>query len=300
MATDQLLLFNQKKYTGVQPPHFKIEPPTSEATILKTLPAYHLYLDSGQYSKYTPDDFTSDLKNFGLFVKGKQLQEIRTIDIQQWIAAIKKTMTAKTVSRKISAITNYFKWLEVENILEENPAQSIRYMRVSSPLPDILFENECQNLLTAASSDVRSYFLVLLLLETGLKKEELFELKTTHFDMSNKYRAELWVKHTDKKVYKDRKVPLPAEIVPVYEDYITQYNITDLVFPYTPRFIEMVLTDVAKNAGIRKKVTAGILRDTHVVRRLKTGANIDDILSSIGLSSTTWDDAKTKYLKLVR
>jgi hypothetical protein len=37
---------------------------------------------------------------------------------------------------------------------------------------------------------------VLLLLETGLKKEELFALRITHFDFSNAYAPELWVKHT--------------------------------------------------------------------------------------------------------
>jgi integrase len=61
---------------------------------------------------------------------------------------------------------------------------------------------------------------VLLLLETGLKKEELFELRTVNFDLSNRYAPELWVKHTGKKVNKDRKLKLPAEIVPVYEEYV--------------------------------------------------------------------------------
>ena len=120
-------------------------------------------------------------------------------------------------------------------------------------LPDILFEPECQKLLTAASSDPRTYVLVLLLLETGIKKEELFDLKIIHFDLSNKYTPELWVKHTGKKVKKDRKLKLPPEMVPVFADYIGQYTISDSLFPYTPRFIEMLLSDTAKRAGIQKK-----------------------------------------------
>ncbi len=298
MGGEQASLYDTKKYSGVLPQALSIEPPTSDCTVLKTLPAYHTYLQSGGYSKYTPDDFTSDVKKFGLFVKDKTLSEIRTVDIQQWIGELKKVMAEKSVSRKISALTNYFLWLETEKVLTVNPAQAIRYLRVTSPLPDILFESECQQLLTAASDNPRTYILVLLLLETGIKKEEVFDLKLIHFDFSNKYAPELWVKHTGKKVKKDRKLKLPPEIVPVFADYVRQYTITDIPFPYTPRFIEMLLSETAKKAGLQKKVTAGILRDTFVVRSLKRGEGIENVLKKIGLSETTWEDAKEKYLKL--
>jgi site-specific recombinase XerD len=266
MVGEQASLFDRKKYSGVMPQTLSIKPPTSDCTVLKTLPAYHTYLQGGGYSKYTLDDFTSDVKKFGLFVKDKKLSEIRTVDIQQWIGELKKIITEKSVSRKISALTNYFLWLEQEKALTVNPAASIRYLRVTSPLPDILFESECQQLLTAASTDPRTYILVLLLLETGIKK--------------------------------DRKLKLPAEIVPVFADYVRQYTITDTPFSYTPRFIEMLLSDTAKKAGVQKKVTAGILRDTFVVRNLKRGEGIENVLKKIGLSETTWEDAKEKYLKL--
>jgi site-specific recombinase XerD len=297
MVGDQASLFDQRKYKGVMAQTYQIEPPAADHSVLKTLLAYNTYLRSGGYSKYTPDDFTSDVKKFGLFVKDKQLKDIKLVDIQQWIGEIKKVMKEKTVSRKISAITNYFNWLAQEKVLTENPAQSIRYLRVTSPLPDILFDEECQKLLAAASADPRSYLLVLLLLSTGMKKEELFDLKIVHFDFSNKYAPELWLKHTGKKVKKDRKLKLPHEVVSVFNDYVKRYGITEILFPYTPRFIEMMLTDTTKKAELKKKVTAGILRDTFVVRCLKRGEEIENVLIKIGLSATG-EDAKEKYLKL--
>jgi integrase len=233
MAGEQASLFDRKKYKGVMPQTYQIEPPAAGHSVLKTLLAYNTYLRSGGYSKYTPDDFTSDVKKFGLFVKEKKLKDIKLVDIQQWIGEIKKVMKEKTVSRKISAVTNYFNWLAQEKVLTENPAQAIRYIRVTSPLPDILFDEECQKLLAAASADPRSYLLVLLLLDTGMKKEELFDLKITHFDFSNKYAPELWLKHAGKKVKKDRKLKLPHEVVPVFQEYVKRYGITDLLFPYS-------------------------------------------------------------------
>src|SRR6266566_6686943 len=118
MATEQGTLFDRRKYSAVTPSNYQITPPAADQTVLKTLPAYHAYLSSGEYSKYTPDDFTSDIKKFGLFVGGKAIQDIQTVDIQHWGGELKKTMTAKTVSRKVSAIANYFLWLEREKVLE--------------------------------------------------------------------------------------------------------------------------------------------------------------------------------------
>jgi hypothetical protein len=87
-------------------------------------------------------------------------------------------------------------------------------------------------------------------------------------------------------------------VIPVFQEYVKRYGITDILFPYTPRFIEMILTDIAKKAELQKKVTAGILRDTFVVRCLKRGEEIDNVLIKIGLSVSTGEDAKEKYLKL--
>jgi site-specific recombinase XerD len=298
MTTEQGLLFDRRKYSGVAPQAYQIVPPSANQTILQTLPAYHAYLSSGEYSKYTPDDFTSDIKKFGLFVSSKTIRDIQPVDIQAWVGELKKTKTAKTASRKVSAIGNYFAWLEREKVLGHNPAKNIRAPRVTSPLPDILFDSECRRLLDSASNDPRTYLLLLLLLETGLKKAELLDLKITHFDLSNKYRPELWVKHMGRQSRKDRKLKLPSDIIPVFEDYVAQYSVTDTLFPYTPRFIEQLLSESGRQAKVTKKVTASILRDTFVVRSVKLGMKLEDALRKIGLSESSWEDARLKYTRL--
>ena len=299
MDTEQASLFNQRKYRGVAGQAHPIEPPAGDHSVAQTLPAYYAYLQSGRYSQYTPADFTSDIKKFAAFVKDKPLQRIQTTDIQQWIAALKKTMTAKTVSRKLSALHNYFAWLEGQGAVTDTPMQSIMRTRVTSPLPEVLFEQEARQLRVAASCDPRTYLLVLLLLETGMKKAELFALKTTHFDFSDAYAPEVWIKHTGKQVAKDRKLKLPPEIVPVFHDYVRRYGITDTLFPYTPRMIELVLTTAGEQAGLKKKVTASLLRDTFVVTSVKhRGARLEDVLKKIGLTEATWEDARKKYAKL--
>jgi integrase/recombinase XerD len=175
---------------------------------------------------------------------------------------------------------------------------TIANFRISSPLPEVLFEDECTKLMTTASTDPRTYLLFLLFLETGIKLEELFALKVSHFDFSNKYSPEMYIKHTGKKEKKSRKLKLPMEIPTVFNDYVERYKVDDSLFPYTQRFVRYLITETAEKAGVKKRVSAQILRDTCAVRQLKRGEGIEKVLQRLGLSETTWEDAKEKYLKL--
>jgi site-specific recombinase XerD len=307
MVGTQLPLFQRKTYKGIIPTiPVEIQAPKADSTVLQTLPAYYTYLQSGGFSKYTPDDFTGDLKKFGVFQKEKPIKDIETQDIQAWISVLKtprpkgEGLSAKTVSRKLTALSNYFQWLVGGGVIEgkANPMLDIANSRISSPLPEVLFEEECSRLLTTASADPRTYLLFLLLLETGIKLEELFALNVSRFDFSNKYGPEMMVKHTGKKEKKSRKLKLPIEIIPVFTDYVEAYKVDDSLFPYTQRFIRYLITETAEKAGVKKRVSAQILRDTCAVRQIKRGEGIERVLQRLGLSETTWEDAKIKYEKL--
>jgi len=307
MREDQLPLFQRKTYKGIIPSlTMDIRLPAGDMTVLQTLPAYYTYLKDGGFSKYTPDDFVGDLKKFGVFLKEKIIKDITDKDILSWVSFLKTAspkgegLSAKTVSRKLTALGNYFNWLVGNEVIKdkENPMLDIANTRISSPLPEILFEEECTRLLTAASNDPRTYLLFLLLLESGIKLEELFNLKVTHFDFSNKYSPEMMVKHTGRKEKKSRKLKLPVEITEVFKDYVERYKVDDLLFPCTQRFVRYLITGTAEKAGVKKRVSAQILRDTCAVRQLKRGEGIEKVLQRLGLSETTWEDAKEKYLKL--
>lgn len=283
------------------PQGYAIDPPTADMPVAATLPAYYAYLSSGQYSRYTPDDFLADLKLFSGFTGTKTLQDIKPVDIQQWIGQLKRgIMQDKTVSRKVSAVGNYFRWLEAEKVLQKNPAGNIKARWVASPLPDLLFDNEVDKLLATASADPRTYLLVLLLLETGLKKAELMALEIRDFDFSNKYQPEVQLRHSGKQVAKDRKLKLPVQVIPVFADYVQQYGASDALFDYTPRFVEQLLTEAAKQAGISKKVTPGTLRDLFMVRGIRRGEKLETLFEKIGLSKDSYDYARKRYGRLAR
>jgi integrase/recombinase XerD len=299
MAREQETLFNQRGYRGQKPQAFVITPPSADQTVLQTLPAYFAYLSNKSRSEHTPGDYKADMKLFGQFTRGRALSELQPVDLQQWIATLKATMPAKTINRKVSALGNYFRWLTFDEIVfEKNPAGGIRAHRVTAPLPDLLYENECDELLRANSTDPRTYLLILLVLETGMKKAELLTLGVADFDFSDKYQPVLLIKHSGRETFKDRKLRLPVQIVPVFDDYVQRYNVAGLLYPYTERFLSTLLTDAGKRARLTRKVTASMLRDLFVVRGVKRGEKLDDLFEKIGLSKNSFDDARKKYGRL--
>jgi hypothetical protein len=90
MSGSQLPLFQRKTYKGIIPTiPVEIQAPGADKTVLETLPAYYTYLTNGGFSKYTPDDFTGDVKKFGVYCKEKQIQVITDKDIQAWVSFLR-------------------------------------------------------------------------------------------------------------------------------------------------------------------------------------------------------------------
>jgi site-specific recombinase XerD len=297
----QLCLFKRKSFPVVITQGSEVVVPKPGGSVHSTLGAYNAYLSSMGYSPYTLADFLGVLKKFGLYVGQKPLGEITTEDVRQWVGVLRsrERVGDKTIGCMLSALNNYFTWLVMEKAIDTNPAMAIPNGKITSPLPEILFDAEMKRLLEVASRDTRSYFLVLMLLETGVKIEELMDLQLVHIDTSNPYAPEIWIKHTGKKIKKDRKLKLPREVVPVLADYVEQNKVTDRLFPITQRMVRYILASVGESAGLQKRVSAQLLRDTCAIRWLRLGELVETVLLKLGLSETTWEDAREKYLKLM-
>jgi integrase/recombinase XerC len=301
----QLPLFLRKKFEQVANQQ-TIPPvtPTAESRLTQTLPAYTAFLGGQGYSQSTQEKYFSDIKKFSLFLREKTVGEITTHDIQQWIATLRskrgERLDRKTVNRKVSAIINYFDWLASVDVLAKNPTATLINTRTQSPLPDYLYEGEIKNLYEKASQDPRTYLLVLLFLETGMKSHELFALTTAHVDLSDPYRPELWIKHTGKETRKDRKVALPANFIEVYHRYVEQYQIEDVLFPSTIRFIQLLFEDLKQRTKITKELTPKTLRHTHVVRAYQRGEEPERIFERIGLAPDSRKEADAVYSRLAR
>ena len=303
MPQNQLSLFKQKLFgKSIQPQTNETSAPTGESTVMQTLPAYNAFLHSSPYAASTIEKYYADITKLSVYLREKKLKDITIHDLQQWIEKLLSkqgsNLDRKTINRKVSAVIAYFNWVTELTGLKSNPAASLTNTKVRSPLPDYLYENEVKKLYLVASNDPRTYLLVLLLLETGIKSGELLSLTIADVDTSDQYSPELWIKHTGKERKKDRKLALPPQFMTVYGQYREQYPINDKLFPYSDRFIQQLFVELKKQTDITKQLTPQTLRHTHVVQAYKRGEDRNRIFERIGLAPDSRKEADEVYTKL--
>ena len=93
---------------------------------------------------------------------------------------------------------------------------------------------------------------------------------------------------------------LPAEFTTVYRSYLERYNIDDVLFPFTDRFLQLMFAKVRADAGITKTLTPKTLRHTHVVRAYQRGEDPERIYDRIGLAPASRKEANELYSVLAR
>jgi site-specific recombinase XerD len=267
---------------------------------MQTLPAYLAHLGS-RYAAKTVKTYGGDLRELSLLLRDRKLADIRAGDLQAWHARLVTglhQLQRKTVTRKVSAVVNYFGWLYSLEAITADPSMSLLNGRVQSPLPDYLYESEVEALYEVASADPRTYLLVLLLLETGIKSSELYELRTRDVDVSDPYRPELWIKHKGHATKKDRKVALPQQFVGVYDAYRNTYQVDVRLFPFTDRFGQLLFAELKTRMSIGKDLTPKTLRHTHVVRAYRRGEDPEAIFDRLGLAPHSRKEAHETYTRL--
>jgi site-specific recombinase XerD len=275
--------------------------PTGESTVLQTLPAFLAHLGS-TYAPSTVKTYAGDVRGLSLYFRDRMLEAVTLGDLQEWRTALLsgqgEPLVEKTVARKLSAVINYFGWLHSSGVIPTDPSLFLMNARVQSPLPDYLYEGEIERLYQVASADPRTYLLVLLLLETGMKSSELYRLTRADVDTSDPYRPELWLRHKGKATKKDRKVALAHRFGGAYDAYLEKYQVTDVLFPFTHRFGQLVFAELRSRSGIQKVLTPKTLRHTHVVRAYRRGEDPEMVFDRIGLAPDSRTEADEMYTRL--
>ncbi len=84
----------------------------------------------------------------------------------------------------------------------------------------------------------------------------------------------------------------------ILKKYQEKYHPTDELFVCTDRNLNYILARVVQAAGIKKRVTLQLLRDTFAVRQLKAGVPPEVLREKLGLSDEAWLESREKYRRL--
>src|SRR5579885_2227391 len=288
------------------PPLVRLNPLTDQSSLAACALPYQQELELRGKSAYTITCFLSDLKMFSDFVgRDTPVGRITKEQLTDWLMKLKfgvpgHTPAPKTMARRVTFLKNFFSWLTSESVIREDPSASLVLERPLPPLPELLFDNEVQRLLEAAASEPRCHCLVYLVLYTGLKKEEVMGLKLEHIDLSNPQQPRITVHFAAStgKQHRERTLALPSEFVPILERYRNRYHPSSELFACTDRNLNYILAKAVKEAGIKKRVTLQLLRDTYAVQQLRAGVPPETLREKLGLSDEAWLESREKYRRL--
>ena len=288
------------------PPLVRTHPLTDQSSLAACAIPYQQELMLRGKSNYTVTCFLSDLKMFGDFIgKDTPVGRITKEQLTDWLMKLKfgtkgRVPAPKTMARRVTFLKNFFSWLAREQVIREDPSASLTLERPLPPLPELLFEDEVQRLLTAAAEDVRCHCLIYLVLHAGLKKEEVMGLRLNHVDLSNPQSPQIAVHFpaSTGKQHRERRLALPAEFTTIFTAYQAKYRPTNELFDCTDRNLNYILGRAVKTAAIQKRVTLQLLRDTYAVRQLKDGVMPDVLREKLGLSDEAWLESREKYRRL--
>ncbi len=306
-VTEQPGLFTADATEVVRGPHpslVQIADPTPESTLGASALPYQDYLRRTDHSPYTITCFLSDLRMLTLFLgSGFEAGALTQERLSAWLDHLRLSSenrpAPKTMARRVTFLKNYCSWLVNVGALASDPSARILLTRPAPPLPELLFEDEVERLLSAAESDPRAHTLILLLLSTGLKKEEVMGLALSHVDLSDPERPAVEVHFPGQaKRRRERRMELPAAWTAVYQRYLGRYQPRERVFECTDRNLNYVLASTVKRAGLKKRVTLQHLRDMYAVRQLRAGATLEALRERLGLSDEAWYETAEKYRKL--
>jgi integrase/recombinase XerD len=187
-----------------------------------------------------------------------------------------------------------------------DPAEKVAARSAISPLPIVLTPQEYDEVLLVADRhrrsekpDARPYALVYLLLSTGIKKSETLGILLEHLELDSPNGPQVFIKYpTPANRYKERKLILPEDWIPAFEEYLAQYNPEEKLFPWSPRRLEYLLEDISNEAGLTKHLSFDMCRWTCALNDYRAGEEPDKIRQKLGVSKIQWRELFIKLKKL--
>jgi len=257
----------------------------------------HIQLECG-LSGETREAYTKDLERLAEYLlrhnKLIPLENVTRNDLIDFLAeGKKKRLKPATLRRRLVTLNVFFRFLHQEKWLPHNITDSMESPRVRRVLPDLLSQEDVENLLHAPSLKTkhgqRDRAILELMYASGLRVSELTSLKIDDLDLDAK------VLKCFGKGRKQRLVPMGETARDRLIDYLNQ---TRPLFqpatnertiflgrgggPLNRKTIWVMIRKHALAAGIHAKVSPHTLRHSFATHLLANGAPLRIIQEMLG------------------
>jgi integrase/recombinase XerC len=252
----------------------------------------YLDLEKG-VSSHTVRAYRRDLDEFAESV-GDMPNSLDVIDIRGFIAAqIQKGLNRTTVSRRLSSIRSFFKFLYREGYMKTNPAKLVSNPKVPKRLPRFLSVDDVFSLVEKPQGigfiPVRDRAILELLYSSGLRVSELSGINT---DDMNLKESLVKIRGKGKK---ERIVPIGSKALDAMKSYIVERMLLkrneEALFlnrtgkRLTERGVRRIVVKYARAIALHGRIGPHTLRHSFASHLLQGGADLRVIQELLGHSS---------------
>lgn len=256
------------------------------------------------FSVHTVREYETDIKQFLTFLESEGVQclaDVEYIHARLYVTKLYDEKLARTsISRKISSIRSFFRYLNREVDLDDAPFRSLYHPKKEERLPNFFYEEELQQLFAASSDSddksIRNRAILELLYATGIRVSECVSIEMDQIDF---YYSILRVMGKGRK---ERIVPFGQYAHDALLQYIKEVRpklmknkehqklfVNMRGGELTARGVRHILKDMMEAASLHSKIYPHMLRHTFATHLLNNGADlrtVQELLGHAHLSST--------------
>ena len=263
--------------------------------------------DEKGYSRHTIINYRRDLQEFADLVGSEvEVESVDACKIRDYVYSLNIKNKSSSVARKLSALRTFFRFLEQEDLVQQNPMGSISMPKQEQHIPVFLTVDEVFALLEAPGADetfgARDRAILELLYSTGMRVSELVGCNMTSLDFDNE------MVRVRGKGNRERLVPVGDPAIKALQAYFVQRDgllrdrlqqgkkidrhavfLNSRGSRITARSVERLIAQYGRKAGIDKPVTPHVLRHSFATHLLEMGADmrsVQELLGHANLSTT--------------
>ena len=255
------------------------------------------------YSDFTCNNYKKDLNEYNSFIFSNKInyKNMDYNEAKEYVIYLNKKNDAKsTISRKLSSLRTFYKYLVLNNKVKSNP-----FLLVSSPkkekrIPKFINYNNMEEILNVPNIKTkegqRERVILEVLYASGVRVSELVNIKLKDIDFSNK-NILIFGKGSKERLVSFGDYAL--EYINLYlkegrnllldgvkSDYLIVGKKSEKL---TTRRVEQIIDDIIKRTSIKLNITPHMFRHTFATHLLDNGCDllvVQELLGHASLSST--------------
>jgi integrase/recombinase XerD len=270
-------------------------------------------------SKNSIDAYIRDIEKLYQYfdLKGLKLmpEAVRMADIENFLIYISELgLSEKSSARILSGVKAFYKYMLMEDIINDDPTDLINGPKLTKYLPDVLSIEETEAIINAIDMSEETAQRNRAMLETlyacGLRVTELVGLKMSHYYPDQEFLKVLG------KNNKERLIPIGSSAIKHINLYIEgvrkrMMNIKpsdeDVLFlnrrgaKLTRVMIFHIIKELTSKAGIQKSVSPHTFRHSFATHLVEMGADLRAVQEMLGhesiITTEIYTHVNTEYLR---